>query len=80
MELKTTKCEMCPKVAKDNAQLRKENWLRIRGGSSTGIMVWLEKPRKVHTEYVLTVGVDGRDYDFCSTECLVKALEGQESI
>ena len=62
------------------AQLRKENWIRVQGGSATGVMVWLEKERKKGGGFTLSVGVKGRNYDFCSVGCLIDALEGKESI
>jgi len=84
MEKKISVCEICKKVAKDDKQKRKENWLKINGGCTYGISVWLEKPRVhkrgVADSFMHTVGWQNREYDFCSIECLVKALKGKESI
>ena len=79
MEKKISFCEICGKQANDEGKKRKGNWLEIKGGAFQGISVWLEKPRK-NTNFMLTVGFKDRIYDFCSIKCLVKALEGTESI
>jgi len=78
-------CENCKKVAQNEKELRKNNWLQMRGDSTHGISVWLDKPRKKHKEgysdsFMLTVGWQSRDYHFCSVKCLVKLLEGKESV
>jgi hypothetical protein len=77
-------CENCKKVAESEKELRKENWLEIRGDITHGIKVWLDKPRKhkdgVPDSFMLTVGYKERDYHFCSIKCLVKLLEGKESV
>lgn len=80
MELKYTRCEMCQAVAKDEKQLRREHWLQIHGGSLSGVSVWLDKPREKDGGFMLTVGFRDRQYDFCSIDCLAKALRGTESI
>jgi len=77
-------CENCKKVANNEKQLRKENWLQINGGATCGISVWLDKPRihkkGVSDSFALTIGWQEREYHFCSIKCLVKLLEGNESI
>lgn len=83
--IKTTfECEVCKKTAIDEEQKRKENWIEVRGGATYGIYVWLEEPRQrkknVADTFMLHVGFRDRQYHFCSTECLVQALESKESI
>lgn len=80
MEQKITVCEICKTEAKTEKQLRRENWIRINGGSTQGVSVWLETPRKKNHGFMLTIGYQSRVYDFCSVKCLTKALEGKESI
>lgn len=84
MEKEITECEICKKVAKDEKQKRAENWLVMYGGILHGISTWLEKPRVkkkgVANTYMHTVGWKDREYDFCSIDCLVKALKRKESI
>ena len=84
MEKKISVCEICGKKADDERYKRKENWLRMQGGGLHGISVWLEKPRSrkkgVCDAFMLHVGYQDREYDFCSIECLCKALRGNESI
>jgi len=84
MKKEFVECEVCKKRAFSEKQQRKENWLLLHGGSVRGISVWLDKPRKrsknVSASYMLSVGFRDRDYDFCSIDCLVKALKGKESI
>jgi hypothetical protein len=83
MEKKIYLCENCKKVAEDEKQLRRDNWLQIRGDATHGISVWLEKPRKhkkgVSDSFMLTIGWQNRDYHFCSIKCLVKLLKGNDS-
>jgi len=74
------KCEMCRKEARGEKQLRKENWLRIKGGLGSGVHVWLSKPREKNAGYMIHIGYAKKDYDFCSIDCLVKALEGKKSM
>ena len=78
MEKKHYHCEMCPAVASSEKELRKGNWIRLLGDG--GISVWLDKPRGKSGVMMLTVGYKKRRYDFCSIKCLVKALNGTESI
>ena len=77
-------CEVCKRIAQNEKQKRKENWLQLSGGCLHGISVWLKKPREhkegVCDSYMLTVGWQDRRYDFCSIKCLVKALKGTVSI
>lgn len=84
MEKKIYVCEKCKKAAQDEKEMRKDNWLMLRGDSTHGISVWLENPRKVKkgftASYMLTVGWQGRDYHFCSIKCLVALLRGKESV
>ncbi len=80
MEIKTSNCEICKKKARDEKQKRAENWIRLNGGSCQGISVWLEKPRGKTKSFMHSVGWQVREYDFCSIECLVKALKAKESI
>jgi hypothetical protein len=76
-------CENCGKSVNSEKELRRDNWLQIRGDSTHGIGVWLEKPRKhkdgVPDSYMLTIGWQDREYHFCSIKCLVKLLKGKES-
>lgn len=84
MEKKIYVCENCKKVAESEKELRKNNWLQINGGSTHGISVWLDKPRKhkkgIADSFMLTIGWRDREYHFCSIKCLVKLLKGNESI
>jgi hypothetical protein len=80
MKIESFKCELCSAKAANEKQLRKENWLRIRGGSLAGVSVWLDTPRNAGGSMMLTVGWQDKEYDFCSIDCLVKALKGTESI
>jgi hypothetical protein len=80
MEIKISVCEICKKEAKDEKQKRAENWIRLNGGSSLGLSVWLGKPRHKNGGFMHTIGFKTGEYDFCSIECLVKALKGKESI
>ena len=84
MEKKIFVCENCKAVAQDEKEMRQKNWLQLRGGSTLGISVFLEKPRKikkgVSASYMLTVGFQSRDYHFCSTKCLTALLNGTESV
>ena len=84
MEKKIYICENCKKVAQDEKQLRKENWLQIRGDITHGLRIWLDQPRKhkkgVSDSYMLTIGSQDREYHFCSIKCLTKLLKGDESI
>jgi hypothetical protein len=84
MEKKIYVCENCKKIAENEKQLRKENWLELHGGATQGISIWLKNPRKhikdVTDSFMLTIGWQGRDYHFCSIKCLVALLKGNESI
>jgi hypothetical protein len=84
MEKKIYECENCKKVATSEKELRKNNWLEITGDATHGIKVWLDKPRKhkegVSDSYMITIGWQSREYHFCSIKCLVKLLEGKESL
>ena len=84
MEKKIYVCENCKAVAQDEKEMRKKNWLQMRGDATHGISVWLEKPRKIKkgtsASYMLTVGWQSRDYHFCSVKCLTALLNGNESI
>ena len=80
METKVSICEICKKEAKDEKQKRIENWIRLDGGSCQGIHIWLEKPRMKNGSFMHSVGWKDREYDFCSIQCLVKALKAKESI
>lgn len=84
MEKKIYVCENCKAVAQDEKEMRKKNWLQLKGGSTQGVNVWLDKPRKtkkgVSDSYMITVGWQSRDYHFCSTKCLTALLNGDESI
>jgi hypothetical protein len=84
MEKKISVCEICKKVAKDEKQKRRENWIVMNGSCIHSISVWLEKPRKhkkgICDVYMHSVGWQDRVYDFCSILCLVKALEQEDSI
>ena len=61
-------CEYCKKRVKSEAELRKENWIRIKGGSLGGIEIWLCKPIKL--SYMYHLGWQSRTFDFCSIKCL----------
>ena len=73
-------CEICGKKAFSEKDLRLGNWIRVQGGTCKGIEVWLEKPREKGRSFMLSIGYQERDYDFCSIECLVSALKGKNSI
>ena len=83
MEKQIFVCEKCGKIAQDQKQLRKENWLMISGGILKGIEIWLDKPRKhkegVSDSFMIHIGWKERDYHFCSIKCLVKLLKANES-
>jgi hypothetical protein len=80
MEQPYWKCDVCGAKAFTEGFKRANNWLVMRGGSLSGISVWLKKPRSKGKSYMLTVGFKERGYDFCSIACLVKALKAKESI
>ena len=80
MELKILVCEICNKEARTMEQKRKENWIKIDGGTHQGICVWLESPRKKGQNLMHHVGRQNREYDFCSIDCLIKALNAAELI
>ena len=64
MKQTITICEICGKKAENEEQLRKENWIRIKGGMFKGIEIWLNKPRKKDGSYMHHVGWRDREYDF----------------
>lgn len=80
MKKEYRECEICGKRGYNEKQLRRENWLEIHGDCCQGISVWLEKPRSKNGSFMITVGYEHRDYDFCSIACLAKALKGKKSI
>jgi hypothetical protein len=85
MKKEYRQCEICGKKAEDVKQLRQENWIEIKGNYPYPLSVWLEKPREEKSSYVLSdfmisIGLEPRTYDFCSIECLVKVLKGNKSI
>ena len=71
-----TVCETCRKEARDEAQQRHEEWIRLDGE----LHVWLEKPRKKGHGLMHSIGYHGRREDFCCIACLVKALNAKVSI
>lgn len=79
MELKYYKCEMCCKTAVGEKKLRRNEWLEIEAGG-TGIRTWLEKPRKGNNTFIHQVGMQNREYHFCSIECLCRALRATDSM
>lgn len=71
-------CEICKKEARSVEVKCRDNWVELDGVSK--IRIWLESPRVKNEGFMHTVGWQGRDYHFCSIECLIKALKQKESI
>lgn len=74
-------CEVCALRAYSEQELRRDEWLQINGGPGGGISVLLDKSRRKEPQaFCLTVGFQSRHYHFCSVKCLVRALQGKDSI